>query len=196
MLKFDDVQAMLKRCEAFHGHLCMGQVTGVRMARKGLELVAAEHIKDLIVMVENDRCITDAIIMATGVRLGRRSLKFYDYGKMAATFVNQKTEKAWRVASRGTSDDGLPPDRAMAAALAKADEELMTWQRVRVAFGPGDLPGPPERIVRCSRCGETVLDYRDVPTGQGQADPLCRACAFGTYYQTLSEMDAGSGSMA
>jgi formylmethanofuran dehydrogenase subunit E len=90
MLKVDDVQALLKECEAFHGHLCMGQVTGIRMAKKGLELVAAEDIKDLIVIVENDRCITDAILMATGVRLGRRSLKFHDFGKMAATFVNQK----------------------------------------------------------------------------------------------------------
>lgn len=186
MLKVDDVQATLKDCEAFHGHLCMGQVMGVRMAKKGLELIAAEDIKDLIVIVENDRCITDAIIMATGVRLGRRSLKFHDYGKMAATFVNTKTGQAWRVASRGDSDDGLPPDQARAAALAKTDAELLRWQQVRVAFGPGDLPGPPERIVQCSRCGETVLDYRDVPTGQGQADPLCRACAFGTYYQPFA----------
>ncbi|MGE4542478.1 MAG: FmdE family protein [Pedobacter sp.] len=186
MLKVDDVQTMLTQCEAFHGHLCMGQVTGVRMAKKGLELVAAEDIKDLIVMVENDRCITDAIIMATGVRLGRRSLKFHDYGKMAATFVNQRTGEAWRVTSRGNSDSDLPPARAMAEALEKSDEELLRWQRVQVGFGPGDLPGPPERIVQCTRCGETVLDYRDVPTGQGEVDALCRACAFGTYYQPLT----------
>lgn len=184
MLKVGDVQAMLEKCEAFHGHLCTGQVIGVRMAKKGLELVAAEDIKDLIVMVENDRCITDAIIIATGVRLGRRSLKFHDYGKMAATFVNQRTGAAWRVASRG-NDGGVPPERAMAMALNRPDEELMTWQKVRVAFGPGDLPGPPERIVRCIRCGETVLDYRDVPVGQEEPGLLCRACAFGTYYQPV-----------
>lgn len=187
MLKVDDMQAVLKRCEAFHGHLCMGQVMGVRMARKGLELIAAEDIKDLIVIVENDRCITDAIMIATGVRLGRRSLKFHDFGKMAATFVNQKTGEAWRVAGRDGVDDGLPPEQARAVALAKPDAAVMSWERVCVAFGPGDLPGPPERIVRCVRCGENVLDYRDVPTGQDESLPLCRACAFGTYYRTWEQ---------
>ncbi|ABA87417.1 thioredoxin-like domain and zinc finger protein [Syntrophotalea carbinolica DSM 2380] len=185
MLKVDDVQAMLKRCEAFHGHLCLGQVVGVRMAQKGLELVAAEDIKDLIVMVENDRCITDAIIMATGVRLGRRSLKFYDYGKMAATFVNLKTDVAWRLHSRGEGDQ-LPKDESMAWALAASDEELLSWRSVTVDFNPGDLPGPPVRIAQCNRCGETVLDYRDVPQGQGEDLVLCRACAFGTYYQPMT----------
>ncbi len=184
MLKVDDVETVLERCATFHGHLCLGQVVGVRMAKKGLELVVAEDIKDLIVMVENDRCITDAILMATGARLGRRSLKFFDYGKMAATFVNQSTGRAWRIHSRGEADK-LPKDESMAWALAAEDAELLSWQPVTVAFGPGDLPGPPERIVHCARCGETVLDYRDVPAGQGEVYALCRACAFGTYYQPM-----------
>jgi formylmethanofuran dehydrogenase subunit E len=179
MLKVDDVGKMLKRCEEYHGHLCTGQATGVRMAKKGLELVAAEDIKDLIVLVENDRCITDAITIATGVRLGRRSLKFLDYGKMAATFVNQKTGEAWRVASRGNEE--LPPVQAMARALEADDETLLTWQRVRVSFGPGDLPGPPARIVQCFRCGETVLDHRDVI--MPDEGSICRSCAHGPYYR-------------
>ncbi len=185
MLKVDDVETVLERCAAFHGHLCLGQVVGVRMAKKGLELVAAEDIKDLIVMAENDRCITDAILMATGVRLGRRSLKFFDYGKMAATFVNQSTGNAWRIHSRGEADK-LPKDESMVWALAAKDAELLHWQQVQVEFGPGDLPGPPERIVQCARCGETVLDHRDVPVKEGKDDSLCRACAFSTYYQPLA----------
>jgi formylmethanofuran dehydrogenase subunit E len=182
MLKVEDVQATLRECEAFHGHLCLGQVIGVRMARKGLELLAAAHLKELIVFVENDRCITDAIMVATGVRLGRRSLKYYDYGKMAATFVNQRTGEAWRVASFGNTGEGLPSEQAMALALSLKDEELMSWQQVRVAFGPGDLPGLPERIVQCARCGETVLDHRDLVQPES-GEILCQACAHGTYYQ-------------
>jgi formylmethanofuran dehydrogenase subunit E len=189
MLKVDDVQTVLERCADFHGHLCLGQVVGVRMAKKGLELVAAEDIKDLIVMVENDRCITDAILLASGVRLGRRSLKFFDYGKMAATFVNLKTNVAWRVHSRG-GDNLLPKEESLAWALAADDESLLSWRPVKVAFGPGDLPGPPSRLVTCARCGETVLDHRDVPGGPDGKNPLCKACAFGTYYQTTP---AGAG---
>jgi formylmethanofuran dehydrogenase subunit E len=181
VLKVDDVQEVLKKCEEYHGHLCTGQIMGVRMAKKGLELVAAKDIKELIVFVENDRCITDAITIASGVRLGRRSLKYLDYGKMAATFVNQKTGEAWRVASRGHVE--LPPEQAKARALQEKDEILLTWQKVAVTFGPGDLPGPPARIVRCARCGETVLDHRDVSVPEEGEESLCRACAHGSYYR-------------
>lgn len=190
MLKVEDLQATLNRCEEYHGHLCTGQIMGVRMARKGLELVAAEDIKDLIVFVENDRCITDAITIATGVRLGRRSLKFLDYGKMAATFVNQRTGKAWRVASRGHAE--LPPAEAKARALKEDDEILLTWRQVTVSFNPGDLPGPPARIVQCARCGETVLDYRDVTLPGNTAEPLCRACGHGAYYRTCDTAPAAA----
>lgn len=182
MLKVDDIASVLERCASFHGHLCLGQVVGVRMAKKGLELVAAEDIKDLIVMVENDRCITDAILMATGVRLGRRSLKFYDYGKMAVTFVNLKTAVAWRLYSRGEGDQ-LPKDESMVWALTTSDEELLSWRPVTVDFGLGDLPGPPVRIVQCVHCGETVLDHRDVPGEQDRENPQCKACALGAYYR-------------
>ncbi|MEZ4598728.1 MAG: FmdE family protein [Syntrophotaleaceae bacterium] len=179
MLKVDNVRDMLKQCEEYHGHLCTGQVMGVRLAKKGLELVEAKDIKELIVFVENDRCITDAITIASGVRLGRRSLKFLDYGKMAATFVNQRTGEAWRVASRGDAE--LPPEQAMTRALEADDETLLTWQKVTVTFGPGDLPGPPVRIAKCFRCGETVLDHRDVIVPEEGS--ICRACAHGPYYR-------------
>lgn len=92
-----DVQDVLRRCVEYHGHHCMGQSLGVRVAKKGLELVSPEDPKDLIVFVENDRCIADAVLMATGTRLGRRNLKYVDYGRMAATFINLKKDVAWRV---------------------------------------------------------------------------------------------------
>ncbi|MCP3951405.1 MAG: formylmethanofuran dehydrogenase, partial [Desulfobacterales bacterium] len=69
-----------------HGHLCPGQVVGVRMAMLGCRLIglddptSREQIKKLIVFVEMDRCTADAVAHVTGVKLGRRSLKFVDYG--------------------------------------------------------------------------------------------------------------------
>ena len=53
-----------------------------------------------------DRCTADAIAHTTGVKLGRRSLKFKDYGIMAATFHNLATDgAAFRVISTEESRD-------------------------------------------------------------------------------------------
>ena len=94
-----------------HGHLCPGQAVGVRMAMLGCRLIGLENptehsqIKKLLVYVEMDRCAADAIAHVTGVKLGRRSLKFTDYGIMAATFVNLETDKAFRILSTEEARD-------------------------------------------------------------------------------------------
>ena len=96
---------LLTESSAAHGHLCPGQVVGVRMAMLGCRLIGLdeptrrEQVKKLIVYVEMDRCTADAVAHVTGVKLGRRSLKFVDYGIMAATFVNLETGRAFRVLS-------------------------------------------------------------------------------------------------
>src|SRR5277367_4407012 len=83
----------LREAEKAHGHLCAGQVLGVRLAMLGLEKLGIEDPrgkdrKRLVTFVEIDRCATDAIAVVTGCRLGKRALKFRDWGKMAATFVD------------------------------------------------------------------------------------------------------------
>ncbi|MBI2544417.1 MAG: formylmethanofuran dehydrogenase subunit E family protein, partial [Candidatus Rokubacteria bacterium] len=83
---------LLREAVAFHGHLCPGQVLGVRMAMAGCRALGVAEPKgmgkNLVVFVEIDRCATDAIQAVTGCSLGKRTLKHVDYGKMAATFVN------------------------------------------------------------------------------------------------------------
>jgi hypothetical protein len=102
---------LLETSAAAHGHLCPGQVVGVRMAMLGCRLIGLdeptrrEQIKKLIVYVEMDRCTADAVAHVTGVKLGRRSLKFVDYGIMAATFLNLETGKAFRVVSTEEARD-------------------------------------------------------------------------------------------
>src|SRR5258705_1966575 len=90
-----------------HGHLCAGQVLGVRLAMLGLrELGIDDPIaerKRLVTFVEIDRCATDAVAVVTGCRLGKRALKFRDWGKVAATFVDLSNDKAIRVAARESS---------------------------------------------------------------------------------------------
>jgi formylmethanofuran dehydrogenase subunit E len=100
-----DFETLLKGSSEAHGHLCPGQAVGVRMAMLGCRLIGLDEptnhdqIKKLIIYVEMDRCAADAVAYATGVKLGRRSLKFMDYGIMAATFLNLETGKAYRVIS-------------------------------------------------------------------------------------------------
>src|SRR5512135_3392089 len=105
MKSFDEY---LRDAEQAHGHLCAGQVLGVRLAMLGLQKLGIEdpHGKDrkrLVTFVEIDRCATDAVAVVTGCRLGKRALKFRDWGKMAATFVDVQTGKAVRIAARESS---------------------------------------------------------------------------------------------
>src|SRR5512139_49561 len=100
-----DFECLLQESAGIHGHLCPGQVLGVRMAIFGLSYIGIEDPKGrdrkkLIVFVEMDRCAADAIQSVTGCSLGHRTLKFLDYGKMAATFSNLSTGKSVRVAAR------------------------------------------------------------------------------------------------
>src|SRR5688572_13840086 len=103
-------QEYIALAEQAHGHLCAGQILGVRMAIHGLEAlgiydpIGADR-KRLVTFVEIDRCATDAIAVVTGCRLGKRALKFRDFGKMAATFCDLRDDRAIRVAARESSKD-------------------------------------------------------------------------------------------
>ncbi len=189
-MQITDVREVLQRCIDYHGHYCAGQSLGVRIAKKGLELVAVETQKDLIVFVENDRCIADAVLMATGTRLGRRSLKFVDYGKMAATFINLKTDTAYRVALKPVDLNDVPRDdgqeEAKELALKVADDDLLSWKKVTVRLRKEELPGKPERTVNCVQCGEKVFDAKDLDGNGTVAGPFCISCVRGAYYESSS----------
>lgn len=178
-----DFETHLKAAEAFHGHLCGGIVIGVRMAMTGLREIGVrdpkgEDRKRLIVIVEIDRCATDAITSVTGCRPGKRTLKLKDHGKMAATFLNLETGKAVRVAAR-TRPRLSDPEAEMQVLRTLPEEDLFLVQEGRVDLEPVQLPGVPVRSVVCARCGETVLDGRDRVIGDAV---LCRPCAEGRSY--------------
>src|SRR5881397_4371154 len=104
----DSLDNYLEQAEQAHGHLCAGQVLGVRLAMLGLEKLGIDDPrgkdrKRLVTFVEIDRCATDAIAVVTGCRLGKRALKFRDWGKVAATFVDLESGKAVRIAARESS---------------------------------------------------------------------------------------------
>ena len=179
---------------AAHGHLCAGQILGLRMALYGVHLLGLEDPagsdrKRLVTFVEIDRCATDAIAVVTGCRLGKRALKFRDFGKMAATFCDLREQRAVRVAARESSKQraqelfpGIPNrnQQQMAAYRALPDEELFTSQWVRVRIGAEDLPGFKGERVVCELCGERVNFGREV---RRDGRTLCRACAGECYYE-------------
>jgi len=170
----------------YHGHLCAGQIIGVRMARLGLETLDIgdpKNFRDLIVYVECDRCLTDAIGTVTGCKLGRRNLKWMDYGKSAATFLNLKTGEAIRISSFSRH---YPPEGSDLIEFFDAipDVELFRVIRVKVNYRPEDLPGKPLGSMVCPVCGEGVMDGRQI-VRDGVA--MCKACADGTYYESEDE---------
>ena len=180
-----------------HGHLCAGQILGLRLALYGVRLLGLEDPagadrKRLVTFVEIDRCATDAIPIVTGCRLGKRALKFRDFGKVAATFCDLREDRAVRVAARESAKTRareLHPEIAdknrqqMAAYREMPDEELFHAQWVRVAIGPQDLPGFQGQRVVCAECGEAVSFQREVIRG-GRV--LCRSCAGERYYEPLA----------
>ncbi|MFZ5762524.1 MAG: FmdE family protein [Thermodesulfobacteriota bacterium] len=193
MENFDE---LLERSTTIHGHICAGQVIGVRLAMIGLREIGitdprGTERKDFYVLVEIDRCATDAIQTVTGCTLGKRSLKWLDYGIMAATFVNLKSGKAVRVTAleeaRETAKNYCPEieDRyrqQLTAYRIMPEAELFRIQPVRVKVPAEDMPGRPLKRVRCAACGDWVQDCRDV---EQEGRTLCRPCAFGRYYEPV-----------
>lgn len=194
----DDFASLLEGSAKAHGHLCPGQVVGVRMAMLGCRLIGLDNprelpqIKQLIVYVEIDRCATDAIAFVTGVKLGRRSLKFIDNGIMAATFVNLASGEAVRIVSSESARDlahDYAPDiddghrRQIEAYRRMPDDVLFEVMPVRVDVPAHDMPGPSRFKTRCDACGTMVRDKKEVLVNDRI---LCRPCAYGTHYRTIA----------
>ena len=196
----DPFEVLLESSANAHGHLCPGQMVGVRMAMLGCRLIELneptrhDQIKKLIVYVEMDRCTADAVAHVTGVKLGRRSLKFMDYGIMAATFVNLETGKAYRVVSteeaRSLASAYAPEiadkyPQQLEAYKRMPDSVLFRVQQVRVKIDECDLPGPTRYKAPCSRCGQVVRDQREVIKNGAV---LCRPCTEDTYFSDAKEV--------
>jgi len=190
---FDEYVAL---AEIAHGHMCAGQILGLRLAIHGMNLLqiddpAGKDRKRLVSFVEIDRCATDAVPIVTGCRLGKRALKFRDFGKVAATFCDLQTDRAVRVSAKESSKQRareLYPEildknaQQMRAYREMPDEELFDVQWVRVRLGPEDMPGYKAARVVCSQCGEGINFKREVIR---DGKPLCRSCAGERYYELL-----------
>jgi formylmethanofuran dehydrogenase subunit E len=212
MFSIDDY---LREAETAHGHLCAGQVLGVRMAMLGLEKLGindprGKDRKRLVTFVEIDRCATDAIAVVTGCRLGKRALKFRDWGKMAATFVDLdppgaplKPAFGWsgsepghwfraiRIAAKESSKKlakEMHPEienknqQQMLAYREMPEDDLFTKQWVKVELPAEEFPGYKGDRIVCAECGEGINFHREV-LRDGRT--LCKACSGEKYYEAV-----------
>jgi len=185
MRTFED---LLKESSAIHGHHCAGQVLGVRMAMVGCREVGIDEprgCKKLVVYVEMDRCATDAVQAVTGCSLGKRTLKFLDYGKMAATFVNTETQQAVRVLAKDDAralaphyvqDCANPRDAQKQAYRIMPEDALFSVTPVSLRVPAQEMPGYRGDRVQCGACGEGINYHREVRVN---GRTLCIPCAQG-----------------
>lgn len=181
---------LLTEAVSFHGHLCPGQVLGVRMTQAGCREAGVPDPraagKALVVIVEIDRCATDAIQALTGVSLGKRTLKHVDFGKTAATFVNRDTGASVRVAARDGARDlaralvPAEPDPRRAQIVAYRDMAEDALLKIEPVVVPAAWLERRRVRVPCDACGEAVNYEREVCVDGRR---LCRACGGGRYYR-------------
>jgi formylmethanofuran dehydrogenase subunit E len=203
---------LLREAEIAHGHLCAGQILGVRMAMLGCQRLGIDDPKGadrkrLVTFIEIDRCATDAIGVVTGCRLGKRAIKFRDWGKMAATFVDLASPlppandtpvyKAIRIAALESSKQRareLFPNienknqQQMLAYRELPTEDLFHEQWVSVPIHPREMPGYKSARITCEVCGEGINYDREVrQSHDGDERILCEGCASVAtrYYQPL-----------
>jgi formylmethanofuran dehydrogenase subunit E len=181
-----DRDTLLRKAKEFHGEICAGIVLGTRMTMAGMRELGMDPLqsnRNLIVYVEIDRCIADAIQAITGCSLGHRTLKYKPYGKFAATYIDLSTGTAVRVnilEKKRTEKSGKEAMKeAVSILLDVPEEELMRITKVNVTIPDGDMPGMPKNRVRCHRCGEMIVDNKQVTSSD---IVLCGNCAHGSYY--------------
>lgn len=171
----------------FHGHICPGMYNGVKMALGAQQLLKLDKFphRDLILVTEIDRCLTDALMIITGCRMGRKSLKFKNLGKFAATFHILQTDKCFRLSQK----DGIVSKTMKEIKNAgidyhdhKAGAEFFlkipffnhfSYQNTSLNFNKNELPGKPLVKVNCTKCGETVMDNKHVEINSQQ---YCKSC--------------------
>lgn len=211
MLELDEIQGttlpslpeLLDATTALHHHLCPRQVLGVQMGRRAgalLGLTLPQTEKRLLTIVETDGCFADGVAVATNCWVGRRTMRVEDYGKAAAVFVDTFTDRALRLAPHPTVRVRAPAFAPEASSSWEAmllgyqlmdPAEMFVIQAVELVTPVETLISRPGLRVTCDRCGEEIINAREVRQG---GKTLCHACAGHGYYRSLpADLDVPTG---
>lgn len=195
-----EIDPTFEAAARFHGHTCPGLAFGFRVAQAAMRELGLKRAYDeeLVAVVENDSCAVDAIQVLTGCTFGKGNLIFRDHGKQVYTFFKRATGEALRIAVEWQPPPETPEEQAawekfsagdrspgtvalvQARKAAKMKEVLSTPEAELFRITrPQMLPPSPARILqslRCSRCGEKVMESRTRREGELV---LCIPCADG-----------------
>lgn len=191
--------ALLNESAARHQHLCPRQVLGIRIGLAGLRVLGLidevyqprfqNQGKRLLTIVETDGCGADGVAVATDCVVGRRTLRVFDYGKVAATLVDTLSGRAVRVApslrartlsSQYAPSASNPWHGYLQAYQIMPDGALLQIQPVELTLSLAEILSKPGLRVVCQRCGEEIMNEREVSL---DGAVLCRACAGEAYYR-------------
>ncbi len=188
-----DIKELLEASTRKHSHLCPRQILGVRIGLAGLATLGltTDDIarKRLLVIAETDGCFIDGLIAAIGCEFGHRTLRVEDYGKIAATFIDTKTERAYRIAPaldvREKAYDYAPGESRHYFAQLQAyqvmpNDDLLTLREVNLTQPVSQIVSRPGVRTNCALCGEEIINEREI---RRDGMILCRACADYGYYQ-------------
>jgi formylmethanofuran dehydrogenase subunit E len=183
-----DFEEQLEKAVNFHGHICGGIVIGTKMAMYAMKLLDMElnkKDKDLMVFVEIDRCMADAVQSVTGCSLGKKSLKHMEYGKFASTFYNVSTGKGIRITDVDANKDNSieeSTEELIERFKNTKNEELFKVQNVKIRLDSNELGGSHGDRAFCSLCKERVMDNMHI-LRNGKI--FCKSCAEKSYYELI-----------
>ncbi|MFH0802668.1 MAG: FmdE family protein [bacterium] len=185
---------LLKEIGKFHGEIGHGVAIGLKMCFAVKKAFGIESFKEIegVSIVETSRCVPDAIQYIVHSCAGNRRLIIKDYGKLAASFIDRKTMKAYRVSVKPDifrskrweeilkikGGSGVKDDELQAFEILKIpDDELFIVKEVKVRV-PVPAKRPCECLMHgkyfCSVCGESVAE-RALKSQNGS--PVCVTCS-------------------
>ncbi len=144
----NEFETYVKKVGDYHSHVCFGIAMGSKMTLAAMNYLGLDpkvKNKTLIVYAEIDRCMTDAIQVITGCTLGHRTLKYVDYGKFAATFVDLTSGKAVRLTIKESCEIKGFPEQVVEKMAQLPEKEVVNIQEVEVKIQETDLPGLPKK---------------------------------------------------
>lgn len=192
-----DLDDLLKASATTHHKICPRQALGVRiglLAGRLFEMPLPQPEKRLVAIAETDGCFVDGLSAATGCYVGRRTLRIEDYGKIAVTFIDTRTEQAIRIAPHNNIRELAREYAPLARNKWEAqllgyqhipDELLLHWQSVELTVPIKQIVGRAGKRVNCEICGEEIINQREV-VHEGTA--LCKSCAGISYFRAVEQL--------
>lgn len=151
-----------KEVVKFHGHSCPGLAIGYRMTLAALDYLDITKAKDeeLVALVENDACGTDAVQFISGCTFGKGNFIFRDYGKMVYIFYSRKSNRAVRTSRKTEAKrifEGQTREEMIETILNSPISQIINCEEIDI-----EAPEYAELVptIVCSKCGETVMETK------------------------------------